>query len=144
MNNFVKNLTEDQINSFLQECANRIATTGITCEFEKHLGDYHYNKFILKLKGEYFGCLFVYTWPEDNRLIPEIAFYTKIEMLTKSSFTKTAMRHNCTIKWNNYRTYKLCEEKDWNKCIDWIILLIKQYKTTLAKKKKFEMETDFE
>jgi len=143
MDDFAHQLTEDQVNTFLLECVNRITCTGITYEFEKHFNDYHYNKYNLKLNGEYFGCISLLTYGTEE-MTAEIAFYTKIEMFTKSSFTKTAMRHKCTIKWNNYRTYELRTDKDWQKCIDWIVLLNKQYKTTLAKKKKFEMETDFE
>ena len=143
MNNFVQQLTEDQVNTFLLECANRFTCTGISYEFVKHGDDYHYNKYNLKLNGEYFGCISLLTYGTEE-MTAEIAFYTKIEMFTKSTFTKTAMRHNCTIQWNNYRTYTLRTNKDWQKCIDWIVLLNKQYKTTLAKKKKFEMETDFE
>ena len=143
MDDFVRKLTEDQVNTFLLECANRFTCTGISYEFEKHCRDYHYNKYNLKLNGEYFGSISLLTYGTEE-MTAEISFYTKIEMFTKSTFTKTAMRHNCTIKWNNYRSTILRTDKDWQKCIDWIVLLNKQYKTTLAKKKKFEMETDFE
>ena len=143
MDNFVQKLTEDQVNTFLSECVSRLSSTGISYEFVKHFNDYHYNKYNLKLNGEYFGCISLLTY-DTEEMTAEISFYTKIEMITKSTFTKTAMRHKCNIKWNNYRSTVLREDKDWQKCIDWIVLLNKQYKTTLAKKKKFEMETDFE
>ena len=143
MNPFIEKATEEQINTFLRECVNRLSVTGISYEFVQNQYPL-YNKYNLYLNGEYFGNLQICRFNDDNRLVGEISFYTKIEMITKSSFTKTAMRHNCNIKWNNYRTYELKTDKDWQKCIDWIVLLNKQYKTTLAKKKKFEMETDFE
>lgn len=143
MNPFIEKATEEQINTFLNECVNRLAVTGISFEFVQNQYPM-YNKYTLYLNGEYFGALQICRWNDDNRLVAEISFYTKIEMITKSTFTKTAMRHNCNIKWNNYRSYTLSKDKDWTKTIDWIVLLNKQYKTSLAKKKKFEMETDFE
>ena len=144
MNPFLEKATEEQINTFLSECANRLAVTGISFEFFQDKYNILNTKYSMYLNGEYFGCLSICRWNDDNRFVALISFYTKIEMITKSSFTKTAMQHKCNIKWNNYRTYELKTDKDWTKCIDWIVLLNKQYKTTLAKKKKFEMETDFE
>lgn len=143
MSNFLENVTKEQVNTFLNECVNRLASTGISFVFIENQ-HYLYNEYKLDINGEFFGSLQICRWNDDNRLVAQISFYTKIEMITKSSFTKTAMRHICNIKWNNYRTYDLNTDKDWSKCIDWIILMKKQYKTTLSKKKKFEMETDFE
>lgn len=143
--NFLDKLTEEQINTFLNGCVSRLSSTGISFDFVQNQNQYPLdNKYNLKLNGEYFGALEICRWNDEDRLVAEISFYTKIEMITKSTFTKTAMRHNCNIKWNNFRSYELRTDKDWQKCIDWIVLLNKQYKTTLTKKKKFEMETDFE
>lgn len=38
----------------------------------------------------------------------------------------------------------IADEKEYKKCMDWLRLLIKQYKVLNVKKKKFEIDTDFE
>ena len=126
MSNILEHFTVEQVNTFLKECVNRLSVTGVSYEYNQDCNSAIFSYYALYLYGEFFGKLSINRWNEENRLIAEITFYTKIEMITKSSFTKTAMKHKCNIKWNNYRTYELRTDKDWQKCIDWIVLLNKR------------------
>lgn len=64
---------------------------------------------------------------------------TKVSFTMKSTFTKTAMRHDIKVSTGVRR-----EVTDIDKYIDWLKLICTQYKTALAKKARFEADTDFE
>lgn len=64
---------------------------------------------------------------------------TKVSFTMKSTFTKTAMRHDIKVSTGVRR-----ELTDIDKYIDWLKLICTQYKTALAKKARFEADTDFE
>lgn len=68
---------------------------------------------------------------------------TKVTFEMKSIFTKSNMRHNIKIKLNCSKTFD-SSDKNYKKFINWAKLIMKELKTAEAKKKRFEMDVDFE
>lgn len=136
MTYWYSNFTIDDIKNFLTPIAEDIATkTGCSLEWYEDKTFSHATHYCLYYMGKYIGS--IYLSSKEN--CAKFSLYTKITFTMKSTFTKTAMRHHIDIKLGVVR-----QVEDKNKYIDWLKLICKQYKTALAKKKKFEVDTYFE
>ena len=136
MTYWFSNFTIDDVKNFLTPIAEDIATkTGCSLEWYEDKDFCDSCHYVLRYMGEYMGSIYLSSKENSARF----SLYTKITFTMKSTFTKTAMRHHIGIKLGVVR-----QVEDKNKYIDWLKLICTQYKTALAKKKKFEADTDFE
>lgn len=81
----------------------------------------------------------------NEKVRPYVYFVlnTRVTFEMKSIFTKSNMRHNIKIKLNCSKTFD-SSDKNYKKFINWAKLIMKELKTAEAKKKRFEMDADFE
>ena len=88
---------------------------------------------------------YVFDGDDYEKIRPHVYFIlnTKVTFEMKSIFTKSNMRHNIKIKLNCSKTFD-SSDKDYKKFINWAKLIMKELKTAEAKKKRFEMDVDFE
>ena len=69
---------------------------------------------------------------------------TRVIMTDKISFLKTRVSHNIQIKVNNTKWYNISEPDELKKFIEWETIVVKHMKTALAKKRRMELDVDFE
>lgn len=88
---------------------------------------------------------YVFDGDDYEKIRPHVYFVlnTRVTFEMKSIFTKSNMRHNIKIKLNCSKTFD-SSDKDYKKFINWAKLIMKELKTAEAKKKRFEMDVDFE
>lgn len=145
--------TIDKVRAYLEPIADKICgETGLSSDYYTDNTNYpttgHFNFY---LSGEYFYFAKIslkmdYNKSTEENIVVEVSlhFNSILKMHTTTSFSKTKVTNKCKIEWGRQLERNIADEKEYKKCMDWLRLLIKQYKVLNVKKKKFEIDTDFE
>lgn len=143
--------TIDKVRAYLEPIADNICgETGLSSDYSTDNTYYpttgHFNFY---LQGDYFAKISLkmdYNKSTEENIVVEVSllFNSILKMHTTTSFSKTKVSNKCKIEWERQLQRNIADEKEYKKCMDWLRLLIKQYKILNVKKKKFEIDTDFE
>lgn len=134
--------TEDKVKEMLQPFADRIETEcGVKTSFNSVASwmKPYSSSISFTFMGYPVGFIgFYMNYPTEAVML---SLYSKVTFTDKSSFTKTSMQHKIKIQVTCRRDL---HESDFEKYIKWLNVICKQIKTAEAKKKRLEMDTDFE
>ena len=142
--------TIDKVRAYLEPIADKICDeTGLSSDYSTNNIYPTTSHFNFYLQGEYFAkisiCMDYNKSTEENIVVKvRLLFNSILKMHTTTSFSKTKVSNKCKIEWKRQLERNISDEKEYKKCMDWLRLLIKQYKVLTVKKKKFEIDTDFE
>ena len=134
-----KTYTAEQIHELTTPYAEEIEKrTGCTTQWKDESNwESYYSGYNVFYMDNLIGSVHLNYFGEPGTVV--LSLDTKVSFTMKSTFTKTAMRHDIKVSTGVRR-----DLTDTDKYIDWLKLICTQYKTALAKKARFEADTDFE
>lgn len=132
-------MTKEEAQNKLEEYKKEIRKHGYTVIDDKfYLGDYFMGRI------DYYQNHYLYNNQDSPNFYVSAWTNTRVIMNDKVSFLKKNVSHNIIIKVNNSKTFSLDVPKEFKKFLEWEDLMVKHIKTALAKKRRFELDQDFE
>lgn len=92
------------------------------------------------------GRVYVTTYGNEDKKTYDIQAWTetRVIMTDQVSFLKNRVSHDVQIKVNNTKWFRISDPNEFKKFLEWETIMTKHLKTAFAKKRRMELDVDFE